>query len=107
MMNSFVGQQYRPIREQRPGTMLLERENFRFLEFSRPAQPRRIQTRFCSCYTLFVYFLAQGAALKSLRMGFTVFIFSIFVSAQEAGRLPSIPEIFAAGGITGRAPETV
>jgi dipeptidyl-peptidase 4 len=45
--------------------------------------------------------------LKPLRLAFLFFVFPLLLSAQEPGRLPSIPEIFAAGGITGRAPETV
>jgi dipeptidyl-peptidase 4 len=44
--------------------------------------------------------------LKPLRLLLIVFI-SLFALAQEAGKLPNIPEIFAPGGVTGREPETV
>jgi len=44
--------------------------------------------------------------LTSLRLIAVVFI-SVISAAQEARRLPSIPEIFAPGGVTGREPETV
>jgi len=44
--------------------------------------------------------------LKPFRLLLTVFL-SLLCSAQEAAKLPSIPEIFAPGGITGREPETV
>jgi dipeptidyl-peptidase-4 len=54
-----------------------------------------------------VHFCNKESALKPLRLAFLFFVFPLLLSAQEPGRLPSIPEIFAAGGITGRAPETV
>src|ERR1700757_1747270 len=45
--------------------------------------------------------------LKSLRRISLLFIVATFAAAQNQARIPSIPEIFAAGGVTGRAPETV
>lgn len=45
--------------------------------------------------------------MKSLRLALVFFILPVFAHAQEHSSLPSIPEIFAAGGVTGREPETV
>ena len=45
--------------------------------------------------------------MKSLRLIVALPVLVVFASAQDQGKLPSIPEIFAGGGVTGRAPETV
>lgn len=45
--------------------------------------------------------------MKSLRRALLLFIALTLAAAQNQARIPSIPEIFAAGGVTGRAPETV
>ena len=45
--------------------------------------------------------------MKPLRLLFVALIVPLFCSAEEAGKLPSIPQIFAPGGVTGREPETV
>ena len=45
--------------------------------------------------------------MKSLRLAFFLFLPTLSMLGQDQGKLPSIPEIFASGGITGRAPETV
>jgi dipeptidyl-peptidase-4 len=45
--------------------------------------------------------------VKLLRLALVSFMFPAFGLAQDSARLPSIPQIFAEGGVTGRAPETV
>ena len=45
--------------------------------------------------------------MKPLRLLLVVFIACLCCLAQDAAKLPSIPEIFAPGGVTGREPETV
>ena len=45
--------------------------------------------------------------MKLVRSAVVAFGVCIVAAAQEQARIPSIPEIFAPGGVTGRAPETV
>ena len=45
--------------------------------------------------------------MKPLRLSVALFTFCVVACAQQQSKLPSIPEIFAGSGITGRAPETV
>jgi len=45
--------------------------------------------------------------LRSLGLALAFILLRGFAPAQQQGKLPSIPEIFASGGVTGRAPETV
>ena len=45
--------------------------------------------------------------MRSLGLALAFILLRGFAPAQQQGKLPSIPEIFASGGVTGRAPETV